>query len=118
MKMHLAFELNRMIPVQFLRSEGNFSERKFLEAVIEKGVTFVCDRGCFSFEIFERICRAEAFFVIRSKCNSTCDKIETFEIQMPKCFLKFFDGIEDMAVVFKNDPNLTLYRVVKFTSLA
>ena len=117
LKMHLAFELNRMIPVQFLCTEGNFSERKFLEGIIEKGVTFVCDRGYFSFEIFKRICRAEAFFVIRSKCNLICDKIEAFEIQMPECFLKFFDGIEDMAVVFKNDPNQILYRVVKFTSL-
>jgi len=117
LKMHLAFELNRMIPVRFLCAEGNFSERKFLGDIVEKGVTFVCDRGYFSFEIFKRVCKAEAFFVIRSKCNLICEKIETFEMQMPECFMKFFDGIEDMAVVFKNDPNQILYRVVKFTSL-
>jgi hypothetical protein len=33
--MHLAFELNRMIPVQFLSTEGNYSEKQFLKDIIE-----------------------------------------------------------------------------------
>ena len=34
-KMHLAFELNRMIPVQFLSTEGNYSEKQFLKDIID-----------------------------------------------------------------------------------
>lgn len=117
LKMHLSFELNRMIPVQFLCTEGNYSEKKFLRDIVEKEVTYVCDRGYVSFDIFKHICNMKAFFVIRSKCNLICEKIETFEIQMPEFFLQFFDSIEDMAVVFKNDPNQILYRVVRFVSL-
>lgn len=115
--MHLCFELNRMIPVQFLCTEGNFSEKKFLADIITKGVTYVCDRGYVSFNIFKHISKIGAFFVIRSKCNMICEKIEAFETQIPEHFLKFFDSIEDMAVIFTNDPNQILYRVVKFTSL-
>ena len=35
--MHLSFELNRMIPVHFLCTEGNYSEKAFLRDVVEKG---------------------------------------------------------------------------------
>ena len=38
-KLHLSFELNRMIPTQFWVGTGNSSERKFLENVLEMGIT-------------------------------------------------------------------------------
>ena len=39
-KLHLAFELNRMIPVQFFNTEANASERKVLLTLLEAGVTY------------------------------------------------------------------------------
>ena len=39
LKMHLAYELNRMIPVQFISTTANDSERKALIALLEAGVT-------------------------------------------------------------------------------
>ena len=36
-KLQLAFELNRMIPVEFLCTNGNFSEKKFLTQILKKG---------------------------------------------------------------------------------
>ncbi len=117
LKMQLAFELNRMIPAQFLCTEGNYSEKKFLRDIIEKGITYVCDRGYISFGIFKFITEKKAFFIIRGKLNAVYDQIETLEIIIPGCFLKFFDNIEDKYVVFKNDLNKCKYRIVKFTSL-
>ena len=38
-KMHLAFDLNQMIPVEFLIRKANYSERSFLSDIIEKVVT-------------------------------------------------------------------------------
>lgn len=117
LKMHLAFELNRMIPVQFICTEGNFSEKSFLKEIVEKGATYVCDRGYVSFEIFQRIVEKEAFFIIRSKSNALFDKVSSLEIDIPKPFLKLFDDIEDTAVVFLNDSSKIIYRVVKFTAM-
>ncbi|MBK8536288.1 MAG: transposase [Candidatus Competibacteraceae bacterium] len=49
LKMHLAYELNRMIPVQFISSEANDSERKVFMELLEAGVTSITDRGYLSF---------------------------------------------------------------------
>jgi hypothetical protein len=39
LKLHLAFELNRMISVQFICTDANGNERKMLAALLEAGVT-------------------------------------------------------------------------------
>ena len=39
------------------------------------------------------------------------------EADIPDCFSKFFDGIEDTIVVFENDSAQIPYRVVKFSAL-
>ena len=117
LKMHLCFELNRMIPVHFLSTEGNFSEKAFLRDILEKGPTYICDRSYISFELFKRIQEEEAFFVIRGKSNLLFNMVQSMTVEFPECFLKFFDAVEDMIVVFKNDPAQIAYRVVKFASL-
>lgn len=117
LKIHLSYELNRMLPVHFLCTEGNYSEKAFLRDIVEKGVTYICDRGYISFEMFERIQKTEAFFVIRSKCNLLYSTIESMTVEIPECFLKFFDHIEDAIIVFENDLAKIPYRIVKFTSL-
>lgn len=48
-KLHLVFELNRMIPVQFISTDANSSEKNILIKMIEKGVTYIADRGYISF---------------------------------------------------------------------
>jgi len=45
LKMHLAFELNRMIPVQFISTDANGCEKKALMEMLEAGVTYIADRG-------------------------------------------------------------------------
>ncbi len=44
-KLHLSFELNRMIATEFLIGSGKSSERAFLEKVLEAGVTYIADSG-------------------------------------------------------------------------
>ena len=90
-KMHLAFELNRMIPVQFLSTEGNYSEKQFLQDIIEKGVTYICDRGYISFEIFKFICDKQASFIIRGKSNMLYKVKESLDVDVPVSFLQFLD---------------------------
>ena len=69
LKLHLAFELNRMIPVQFICTDANGNEREMLAALLEAGVTFIADRGYASFALFQQITLQQAFFIIRIKNN-------------------------------------------------
>jgi len=116
-KMHLAFNLNKMIPVQFLVKEANYSEKSFLKEILEKGITYVCDRGYISFKIFKDICNEGAFFIIRGK-NKMCYVLqEQLVVNVPGKFLVFISKIKDMKVVFNNDKDDNVYRIVKFMAL-
>lgn len=51
LKMHLAFELNRMVPVQFISTDANGNEKEALLALLEAGVT-VLPTGAMSLLVF------------------------------------------------------------------
>ena len=59
-KLHLSFEMNRQIPTEFAVGSGKSSERVFLESILEKGVTYIADRGYASFEIIAKLFKSEA----------------------------------------------------------
>lgn len=116
-KLHLSFELNRMIPTEFLAQCANSSERAFLISILQTGVTYVADRGYFSFDIAHKIKKAKAFFIIRIKKNLKIDVIKELEIKelgkMPNCF----ENIKDLKIRFTNDQNNENYRLISFTVL-
>ena len=116
-KMHLSFNLNKMIPVQFLAKEGNYSEKKFLKDILEEGITYICDRGYISFKLFLNICDKKAFFIIRGKKRILHNEIETLKTVIPDEFFKFFSKIKDIKVKFTNDKDDNTYRIVKFTAM-
>lgn len=115
-KLHLSFELNRMIPIQFISTEGNYSERKFLKNILEAGVTYICDRGYICFESFKEICCRGAFFIIRGKMNLQFVIKEQLTISIPDKFLKLIENVSDIKIVFTNDINQLTYRIIKFTA--
>lgn len=116
-KLHLSFELNRMIPVEFLSTEGNGSERNFVKKILEEGVTYVCDRGYISFSLFKDISDKLAFFIIRGKQNMSFTVTEVMKVDIPVQFYKFFENITDSLVTFNNDQHDKTYRVVKFFAM-
>ena len=112
-KLHLKFELNRMIPTEFVVGSGKSSERDFLLKVVEKGVTYIADRGYASFEIVAKLVKADAYFIFRVKDNLL------FEVQkglslvsgdLPKCFR----WVKDEIVIFKNDKQQNRVRMIQF----
>lgn len=115
LRLHLAFEINRMIPTEFLTTDGKYSERKFLRSILEEGVTYICDRGYVSFLIFSEICGKSAHFVIRGKENMKYSVHDALGISVPDIFLKFFGKIYDSKVIFDNDKSGNIYRIVKFS---
>jgi hypothetical protein len=116
-KLHLAFELNRMIPTQFLSTEANASERKILRHMLEAGVTYVADRGYVCFKLFHEIGDRQAYFIIRATSNLLYDIYETLPVELPEQWAKFFTGVEDRNIHFTHDPHHHDYRLVSFVAM-
>jgi len=116
-KLHLAFELNRMIPVLFLLTEANASERKMLLNMVEAGVTYIADRGYVCFDLFHQICCRQAHFIIRATSNLLMDVYETLPVEMPATWGQFFTDVKDCKMRFTNDPHHHDYRLVSFMAM-
>lgn len=116
-RLHMSFELNRMIPTEFIATAANFSERKFLQSIVQQGITYIADRGYFSFDLAAHIAKSEAFFIFRVKGNylfSVCQDLAITSLSgMPACFI----NVKDQLITFDNDEHAQTYRMVCFTVL-
>lgn len=114
-RLHVEFSLNQMIPTEFVGQKANSSEREFLLKIVNKGVTYIADRGYFSFEVAAKMNQAYAFFILRIKENMkfTVGKALNITGQIPTCI----EGISDQLIRFDNDPYQKVYRLVQFTVL-
>jgi hypothetical protein len=113
-KLHLNFELNRMIPTEFLIGSGKSSERDFLLKVLEVGVTYIADRGYASFEIIAKLLQSSAYFVFRIKNNLLCQVVEVLGSgveELPVCFHQ----VKDELVIFSNDKHQSRVRLIEFS---
>ncbi len=113
MRLHLSYDLNQMIPTEFWVGTGNSNERSFLESVVKAGITYIADRGYFSFGIADKILKAQAFFVMRAKDNLIYEVVEKLAIevsQLPQCFREVTDDI----VIFTGDEQQNRLRLITF----
>ena len=92
-KLHFAFELNRMIPAQFLSTAANTSERKMLLQMLEAGITYICDRGYVCFDLFSHIGDAGADFIIRGRCNHVYEVLDTMTVEFPGAWTTFLHQV-------------------------
>jgi len=116
-KLHLSFELNRMIPVQFVSTEANGSERAMLLKMLEAGVTYIADRGYICFDLFHDICSKGCHFIIRAKSNLQYKIKETLTVEIPDKWLSFFSEVKDSKINLKNDKYNMEYRLVSFVAI-
>lgn len=123
LKLHLVFNLNQMIPTEFISTEANYSEKKFLRNIVKAGITYICDRGYLCFKTFKTICDKGAFFIIRFKENAQYIIKEHLEIVLPDDISSWIGKVSDMRIVFKNDKNVNKngnkmeYRMIVFSAL-
>lgn len=115
-RLHLSFCLNTLSPSEFLIAKGNSCERSFLKSIVEMGLTYIADRGYFSFDLAAFIDKSKAFFIFRLKENFIFENIFSVDITsddqiMPRCF----NQIRDEVIYFVNDPHKIVYRLVRFT---
>ena len=102
-----------MIPTEFWVGKGNSNERSFLEKVLKAGITYIADRGYFSFALADKVLKAEAFFVMRAKDNLLYEVVESWLInlaEVPKCVRQVTDEI----IIFKSDENQNKLRIITF----
>ena len=113
LRLHLSFDLNQMIPTEFWVGRGNSNERLFLEKVVKAGITYIADRGYFSYGIADKVLKAQAFFVMRAKDNLLYEVAEKLVIeasQLPQCFRE----VTDESVIFTNDGAQNRLRSITF----
>jgi len=113
-RLHLGFELNRMIPAHFLVDAGNSNEKKALVQMLEAGVTYIADRGYLSFALLAIITAAEAFFVVRAKANLVYKRMEKLPVDLPASVQHLFRHVTDQRVRLKNAKGRPIYRLIKF----
>lgn len=114
-KLHLCFELNRMIAVQFLVDAGNSSEREALRQMLQVGVTYIADRGYVCFQLLADIVAAQAHFVMRMKANLVYTVVETLAVGLPEVVSHLFTQVTDSRVCLSGADAQPIYRLVTFT---
>ena len=113
LKLHLCFELNRMIPVDFWVGSGNSSERQALRRLLVAGVTYIADRGYLSFQLCADICHAQAHFLFRTKTNLCFTVVEPWPVVLPAAAQRLFQAVTDELIRYDHDPHGALYRLVR-----
>lgn len=121
-RLHLCFELNRMLAVQFIVAEGNSNEKAALRQMLEAGVTYIADRGYVSFPLLADIVTAGAHFVMRMKANPSTSSghrldysvVETLTVELPETARHLFAAVTDQRVRLNNAHEQPIYRLVTF----
>jgi hypothetical protein len=113
-KLHLCFELNRMVAVQFLVDAGNSSEREALRQMLQTGATYIADRGYVCFQLLADIVAAQAHFLMRMKSNLVYTVAETLTVELPTTVNHIFTQVTDQRVCLTAALGQPLYRLVTF----
>lgn len=108
-KLHLCFDMNQVIIKDLEVRSAKESEIKVLKGLIEEGITYVCDRGYVSFDLFDYIVEKGSHFVIRLKKNADYEVLKEGEVE-----IEGFKSVKDRIVRFTNDKSGREYRVLSF----
>jgi hypothetical protein len=114
LKLHLCFELNRMIAVNFLVGTGKSSERDALRQMLSEGVTYIADRGYVCFQLFHDILEANAHLIVRMRANLVYQRQTDLPVQVPSTIRLVFRDITDQMILCSNDAHAHCYRLVTF----
>jgi hypothetical protein len=114
LRLHLVFDLNRMMAVQILVGSGNSNEKTALKQMLETGVTYIADRGYVSFPLLADIVLAGAYFVFRMKGNLKHTRVENLPVTLPECVSHIFNQVTDQKVKLTNATGKPVYRLVTF----
>lgn len=111
-RLQMEMSLNQMVPTEFVGQKANASERDFLLSILRQGVTYIADRGYFSFDVANTINKAYAFFVLRLKNNMKYQVGKVLKVtgKIPPSL----KNVTDELVRFTNDKHQKVYRIITF----
>ena len=88
-----------MLPVHFISTYANFSEKKALLQMLQAGVTYIADRGYVSFPLFYQITKNQAFYIIRTKANVKYTCQEILRVCIPPQWQPFVSQVTDSKII-------------------
>jgi hypothetical protein len=115
-KLHLKLNLQQIIAVDFLLGTQEPSERNALRQLLEKGATYVLDRGYMAFSLLRDCIEAQAFVVMRAYSNIVVETVSELPVQVPVYIAQHWMQIRDRLVQSQHpDAAGLVFRLVEFT---
>lgn len=115
-KLHLNLNLNCMLPVDFISDYATSDERAAFLRMIDRGVTYVVDRGYMAFYVLRRVIEQEAFIVMRVYESVVFTTIESLPVTLPNHMNHQWANVRDNLVRSNNrDAEGLIFRLVECT---
>jgi Transposase DDE domain len=116
-KLHLKFHLNQLLPVDFVLGTTEPSERNALRKLLERGATYVLDRGYFAFALLRDAIAAEAFVVMRAYQSLVVETVQELSVSLPAQVQQRWTDVRDRLVTSAHpDAQGLVFRLIEFTS--
>src|SRR6266498_4031115 len=94
-KLHFVFDATRMVPASFIVDAATSNERAALLAQLQKGVTYVLDRGYMEFTLFLEIIKAHSSVVMRVYRTMVVTTIEERPVALPARLTSWWSAVRD-----------------------
>jgi hypothetical protein len=115
-KLHFIFDATRMVPASFIIDAATSSERAALLAQLQKGVTYVLDRGYMEFTLFLDILKAHSSVVMRTYRNMVVETVEELPVTLPEAMTASWTTVRDRLVISPHpDMEGVVFRLVECT---
>jgi DDE family transposase len=115
-KLHFVFDATRMVPASFIIDAATSSERVALLAQLQKGVTYVLDRGYMEFTLFLDIIKAQSSVVMRAYRTMVVATVEELPVTLPDEVTASWTTVRDRLVTSPHpDMEGVVFRLVECT---
>ncbi|MBC8433299.1 MAG: IS4 family transposase [Desulfobacterales bacterium] len=111
-KVHIGFDLNRSIPRKIFLTDGDGSERPFVNKILSPGQTGVGDRGYQKHALFDSLQAEGKSFVIRIKAGTTKTLIKEHKVNPGS--IVFYDAEVLLGTVENNNQTENSVRLVGY----
>jgi hypothetical protein len=115
-KLHFIFDATRMVAASFIIDAATSSERAALLAQLQKGVTYVLDRGYMEFTLFLDIIKAHSSAVMRVYRTMIVETVEELPVILPDEVTASWTTVRDRLVTSPHpDMEGVVFRLVECT---
>ncbi len=115
-KLHFVFDATRMVPAAFIVDTATSNERAALLAQLQRGVTYVLDRGYMEFALFLDIIKAKSSVVMRVYRTMVVETVEELPVMLPHEVTAAWATVRDRLVRSPHpDMEGTVFRLVECT---